>query len=666
LADNQWIVDGLPLDNEWDPSCGCAKPSDRTSTVDNIQITGSPGGVTSVQNDQALWAVILNDGTPQADFAIQRFNSGQLVDTPMTIERATGIVTFHDPVMLSEDPVDPMEAVTKEYVDTKGGVLTWNARAGDVTMTSTDVMTAQGYSSYDAANPAGYQTQQQVTDAINFAVPQPSNNFPLMDGTAAPGQTNQWARSDHVHPTDTSRYAASNPSGFQTSAQVTASLSNYLPLAGGTLTGNLFVPTLVATTGIAGTSGGAPPVLFTDPPAADSSLMVPSTRWVQARIASFGSSVSISDTPPASPKVGDLWWDSVGGQLYVWYADANSSQWVVANNGGAPPTIDTHYRNRIINGDMAVDIRNGGALIAMPAAGGYIIDRWKFLSNIASKGQAGRVAIAAPSILPFPYSLQFITQTAYASPAAGDVARCAQLIEGINFNDAQWGTALAQPVTLEFWANAGLAGTYSVAATNVALNRSYVSTFTLPAGNWTKIKLNIPGDQSGTWAVADAAAALSLSFALCIGSTYQTATLNQWQAGAFLAATGATNVFASTSNYLALSGVALMVGAAASNAEPEFRKFSDNLIDCQRYYQKYVQVMASGYNAAGANVLVQFLLSPQMRASPTSGFGAPAYANASGLAVNEVNLDNLRLQATITAVGYGYGVASPLTLDADF
>jgi hypothetical protein len=69
--------------------------------------------------------------------------------------------------------------------------------------------------------------------------PAASNATPAMDGTAAPGSANAWARGDHVHPTDTSRYAASNPSGFQTAAQVTASLGSYTPLAGGTMTGPL-------------------------------------------------------------------------------------------------------------------------------------------------------------------------------------------------------------------------------------------------------------------------------------------------------------------------------------------------------------------------------------------------------------------------------------------
>jgi hypothetical protein len=48
---------------------------------------------------------------------------------------------------------------------------------------------------------------------------------PLMDGTATAGAAGAWARGDHVHPTDTSRYAASNPSGYQTAAQVSAAVA---------------------------------------------------------------------------------------------------------------------------------------------------------------------------------------------------------------------------------------------------------------------------------------------------------------------------------------------------------------------------------------------------------------------------------------------------------
>jgi hypothetical protein len=50
-------------------------------------------------------------------------------------------------------------------------------------------------------------------------------------------------------------------------------------------------------------------------------------QWSQ-----IGGSVSVADVAPANPQSGTLWWDSVGGQLYVLFNDGNSTQWVVANN----------------------------------------------------------------------------------------------------------------------------------------------------------------------------------------------------------------------------------------------------------------------------------------------------------------------------------------------
>ena len=47
-----------------------------------------------------------------------------------------------------------------------------------------------------------------------------------------------------------------------------------------------------------------------------------------------GSNVSVSDVAPATPKPGDLWFDSVGTQLYVWFQDPTSAAWVAASNAG--------------------------------------------------------------------------------------------------------------------------------------------------------------------------------------------------------------------------------------------------------------------------------------------------------------------------------------------
>jgi len=55
-----------------------------------------------------------------------------------------------------------------------------------------------------------------------------------------------------------------------------------------------------------------------------------SYQWVVA--VNIPGALVVSSAPPSSATPGTLWWDSVGGQLYVYYNDGNSSQWVAANN----------------------------------------------------------------------------------------------------------------------------------------------------------------------------------------------------------------------------------------------------------------------------------------------------------------------------------------------
>jgi hypothetical protein len=47
------------------------------------------------------------------------------------------------------------------------------------------------------------------------------------------------------------------------------------------------------------------------------------------------SGASVSDTAPSSPANGQFWLDSTTMNLYIWYTDPNTSQWVQINNVGA-------------------------------------------------------------------------------------------------------------------------------------------------------------------------------------------------------------------------------------------------------------------------------------------------------------------------------------------
>jgi len=64
-----------------------------------------------------------------------------------------------------------------------------------------------------------------------------------------------------------------------------------------------------------------------------------------------GGGVTASDTPPVGPGNGSAWYNTVDGTLYVWYVDANSSQWVqVQANSALGASLDTRVSTLETNG----------------------------------------------------------------------------------------------------------------------------------------------------------------------------------------------------------------------------------------------------------------------------------------------------------------------------
>jgi hypothetical protein len=57
--------------------------------------------------------------------------------------------------------------------------------------------------------------------------------------------------------------------------------------------------------------------------------------------AAGGASLTISDTVPASPTNGQLWWESDTGILWLYYTDPNTSQWIAVGGGAGPAPATT-------------------------------------------------------------------------------------------------------------------------------------------------------------------------------------------------------------------------------------------------------------------------------------------------------------------------------------
>ena len=341
---------------------------------------------------------------------------------------------------------------------------------------------------------------------------------------------------------------------------------------------------------------------------------------------------------PASPTVGQAFVDPATGLRWVW----DGTKWK-ASGLATPPLPVAMNDNRLINGDMRIDQRNGGV---SGTAVGYTIDRWNYQGAQPSKG--GWQRLPSGALLPwFPYCLSFTSSSAYVSLAT-DFFQFQQPIEADMVSDFAWGTASAQPVTLSFWANSNLTGMFGGSVKNAAGTRSYPFSFSLPtAQTWTKIAITIPGDTAGTWVMSGNAASLYLLFDLGTGSTYR-GPANAWAGTTYNGATGAVSVVGTNGGTFSVTGVKLEIGSVATSFNRQ--SLAKNMADCQRYYS-VLAPRFDGYGAAGVSASVPITYPTTMRAAPTITFPSSAYTKCSALSGTNIQTTGAVAYVTVTALG---------------
>jgi hypothetical protein len=388
-------------------------------------------------------------------------------------------------------------------------------------------------------------------------------------------------------------------------------------------------------------------------------------RWDGVKWTMGGTSpVYFGDSPPVNPMPGMMWWNTTVGQLYIWYVDPNTSQWVIAVNSGVagpqgikgdtglqgpkgdtgatgpigPPSGSGVYvplaggamtgnlsapgiiapqvlgDNLIINGDMRIDQRNCGAA---GTATGFSVDRWNFSQSVASKLRFQQVA--GPAALGFPYCLQFTSLSAYA-PVAADVFTVYQSIEADLASDLAWGTPGAQPATFSFYAASSIAGTFGGCVknyTSAAPFRTYPFTFTLAANTWTYVTIPIPGDTAAGWTLSGNGGGVYAQFDLGSGSTYQ-GPPGAWAATNYIGSSGTTNLVATNGAYLAFTGVKLEVGTVAT---PYNRQSpAKSLADCQRYFERSYDLGTLTGTATGNGSFLLYISGLAAQANPMSTY----------------------------------------------
>ena len=305
------------------------------------------------------------------------------------------------------------------------------------------------------------------------------------------------------------------------------------------------------------------------------------------------------------------------------YGTVNADTLVTSTSGGILGAGNASImKNRLINGDMRIFQRATSV-----TASNYFVDRWQYLASQSSKGTANQSSTAPTG---FSFSSIFTSSSAY-SVGASDYFVIDQSIEGFNTADLAWGTANAKTVTLSFWVQSSLTGTFGGAFRNAAGNRNYPFSYTISAANtWEYKTVTVAGDTTGTWVGATNGVGVDVSFGLGAGSSFS-GTAGAWGTGNLVTCTGATSVVGTNGATFYITGVQLEVGSSATGFE--YRLYNQELSACQRYY---VRLLPSTYATGGAMYSNQprfYVLAPTtMRAqcSFNASAGSTFYVQGNG------------------------------------
>lgn len=269
------------------------------------------------------------------------------------------------------------------------------------------------------------------------------------------------------------------------------------------------------------------------------------------------------------------------------------------------------FRNRIINGSM--DIAQRGTSGTILSTSGYqSVDRWGTRGTTGSGHTFAQVTDAPTGFI----SSAKVTVGTGGTPAAGDLNYIYQAIEGYNVMDFAFGTSSAQTIVVSFWVKASISGTYAFNIINMANNRSYVTNYTVANPNvWQYQSIVIPGDITGTW-LTNNNTGLYVLWDLGSGSTYNTSTINSWQAGWYQNQSTSVRPISTSGATFQITGVQLEKGSVATQFER--RSYGLELALCQRYFFGFLNGGVLTVSGPINSILAQMKSPVTMRIAPTA------------------------------------------------
>jgi len=333
-------------------------------------------------------------------------------------------------------------------------------------------------------------------------------------------------------------------------------------------------------------------------------------------------------------------------------------------------------RNLIINGAMQVAQRGTSST----STGYQTTDRFTFsLNNFDNAEFTQAQSTTAPA--GFSNSWRIDCTTAETALAADEYSNFAHIIEAQDLQKLQNGSSGAKSLTLSFYVKSNKTGTYSIALykpDNTA--RQITATYAISAADtWEYKTITFAGDTAGGGITDDNGAGLYIYWHLAAGTNFTSSDSTSWSdyANAGFAYGHAVNIFDSTSNDWAITGIQLEVGDVATAFE--HRSYGDELLKCYRYC--YVWNAVQGFDVftdlnvwTSSALLGQYVLPVQMNHDPAIEFRAVddfvfsannADRNITALVLNRATPREVQVFATDTDHGFSSGVGGFLRDDGN-
>jgi hypothetical protein len=275
-------------------------------------------------------------------------------------------------------------------------------------------------------------------------------------------------------------------------------------------------------------------------------------------------------------------------------ATIDASQNVSFTNGvNLPNTFG--FKNRLINGQMWIDQRNGGAAKNMSStSNGYGLDRWTFGYVTSGTATVQQSTDGAGGCY---YSQKYTTVT---TTTAADYTFITQLIEANNVSDLNWGTSSGVATSVSFWAKANNSGTYQFYLRYLGGTTTYyyISTFALTANTWTYVTISVPAPPTAAGAFGGTQTSEYVQMGFVIQSSGMTpnGTNNAWQSSGNRLVTGTFNLASTAGATFQWTAMQFEKGTQATSFD--FRSYGTELALCQRYYQDSLRMDTTGGSSA--------------------------------------------------------------------